>query len=440
MSLDQLLSLSQTLKLSPTLLQSMHILQMNTLELAAHLNELALENPTMEYAEGHDSSWEDFSSRVSWLRDTPAPGFDGEVSADLGMVQAETEGLDFLLGEQLARLSLSPPLAALCQYLVEQMDYRGYLDPVDLDGLRRAGVPEDLLNQAVATLQSLEPAGVAARGVGECLALQLRRRQDGNDLAVSICLNHLDGLAAGHYQALAKHLSVTEAEIREAETLIHTLNPDPVGDAAPPEQTEYIRPDAWVAEIDGELRVFVNQWDLPQFQVSQTYLQMLRESGDPEAVTYLKEKVQQTQWVLQCVRRRQNTLETCLSALVSAQEDYFRGNVPAPGPLLRRELADTLGVHPSTVTRTLGHKYIQCRQGLFPTGYFFSRPLGLSLWSEQAVKARLRALISEEDPAHPYSDQALADLLAKEGVTVARRTVFKYRAALGLPNSRRRHK
>ena len=167
---------------------------------------------------------------------------------------------------------------------------------------------------------------------------------------------------------------------------------------------------------------------------------MLRESGDPEAVTYLKEKVQQTQWVLQCVRRRQNTLETCLSALVSAQEDYFRGNVPAPGPLLRRELADTLGVHPSTVTRTLGHKYIQCRQGLFPTGYFFSRPLGLSLWSEQAVKARLRALISEEDPAHPYSDQALADLLAKEGVTVARRTVFKYRAALGLPNSRRRRK
>lgn len=440
MALDQLLSLSQTLKLSPTLLQSMQILQMNTQDLAEHLKELALENPIMEYSEDRTGldSWEAFAGQVPWLRDAPAPTFGGKIPPDLGSTEAKTDSLSLLLGEQLDRLSLSPPLPALCRHLTEQLDDRGYLDEADLSDLKQAGVPGWLLERAVAVLQSLEPAGVAARSVGECLAIQAERRE--HALAAAICRNHLELLAAGNFKALAAKLSVSEAKVREAAALIRTLDPNPVGDLAPAERAEYIHPDAWVAEIDGKLRVFVNQWDLPQFHLSETYLGMLRAGPDSEAADYLHQKVQQAQWVLQCVRRRQDTLEACLTALVQAQEAFFLGTADAPGPLLRREIAQKLQVHPSTVTRTLKHKYIQCKQGLYPAGYFFSRSVGPTegLWSEQAVKARLLHLIREEDPAHPLSDQQLTDRLAKEGISVARRTVVKYRTALGLPNSRLR--
>ncbi len=199
----------------------------------------------------------------------------------------------------------------------------------------------------------------------------------------------------------------------------------------------YLRPDAWVAEIDGTLQVFVNQWDLPQFHLSPAYLQMAREDPGGEAADYLRQKIQQARWVLQCVRRRQETLTRCLTALVAAQEDFFRGRTSVPGPLLGRELAETLGLHPSTVSRTLGHKALQCRQGVFPLGWFFGRAVGEGL-SPQGVQARIAQLVAEEDSRCPYSDQELMERLQAEGIPVARRTVAKYRQALGLPPSYRR--
>jgi len=191
--------------------------------------------------------------------------------------------------------------------------------------------------------------------------------------------------------------------------------------------------------VDGQLRVFVNQWDLPRFSLSADYLQMVKTGQEDDAAEYLRQKISQAQWVLQCVQRRQATLTNCLTALVQAQEDFFFGHIEAPGPLLRWELAEQLDVHPSTVTRTLGHKYIQCRQGLFPTSYFFSRRTGGN-YSEQELKAMIARLIKDEDPHHPLSDQDIVGLLRSDGIALARRTVAKYRKAMKLPPSyQRRH-
>ncbi len=440
MALDQLLRLAQTLNLSPSLLQSMHILQMNTQELSDYLNNMALENPAMEYDEGQGDgpSWEEFSSRIPWLADTPAPTYGGEAPAEAGSVPDQTDSLDLLLRDQLARLSLDPPLLALCQYLADNLDPKGRLDQSDLDGLARAGVPEALLTQAVETLQTLDPPGIAARSARECLALQLKRLPGDQRLAIRLC-DHLEELAQGtlKLKALADRLGADQEELRQAVDVIRSLDPDPVGDLTPAEPVQYIRPDAWVAEVDGQLQVFVNQWDLPRFSLSQDYLQMVKTGQEDEAADYLRQKIHQAQWILQCVRRRQSTLEACLSALVKAQENFFRGRWEAPGPLLRRELAEQLEVHPSTVTRTLGHKYIQCRQGLFPTAYFFSRKTG-GEQSDKALKARIARMIRDEDPTRPLSDQAIGDRLAADGIPLSRRTVAKYRQALGLPSSQRR--
>lgn len=349
MELTQGMELAQVLKLSPGLLQSMEMLQMNTLELGAYLKELALENPVLEEAEpgqgqGQDT-WEAFASQVPWLGDTPWTGQTAQ-EGDWGRGESPTESLAFLLEEQLARRGLSPELLAVCRYLAGLLDDDGRLDPEDLAGLRTAGVPAELLERGVEVLQSLEPAGVGARSLEECLLLQLRRLPGEHTVAQAICQGHLEELSKEHYGALARRLGVTQRQVEAAAREIRALSPSPVGEGVEPPAVPFIRPDVWVAEMDGELRVFVNQWDLPQYQVSQTYRQMLRGGVEAETADYLRQKLQQAQWVLTCVQRRRKTLEACVQALVQAQAAYFRGCQAAPGPLLRREVAVQLGSIP----------------------------------------------------------------------------------------------
>lgn len=195
-------------------------------------------------------------------------------------------------------------------------------------------------------------------------------------VARAICAGHLDQLGREAYAAIARELGVSLSQVREAANLIRELDPAPGREEALSQPVEYVRPDAWVAVIDGELRVFTNQWDLPQFHLSDQYLQLAKGKPGDEATEYLRQKMQQARWVLQCVQRRQGTLQRCLEAMVQAQADYFWERADAPGPSCGGTWRTQLEVHPSTVTRALAHKYLQCRQGLFPTAYFFGRATG----------------------------------------------------------------
>lgn len=273
----QQLELAQVLKLSPTLLQSMGILQMTTLELADYLQDLALENPVMEETPGaRETAWDAFASRVPWLAgERIASG--GPAVGEPGRRDREPESLAFFLAEQLDRQGLDQPLLAVCRYLVDLLDDHGRLDPEDLADLTQAGVPEALLEEGVAALQSLDPAGVGARSAGESLALQLKRQPGDHRVALAICEKGLDLLAREQYGALARRLGVPRKQVEAAAQAIRALDPNPVGAWAVQGEIEYLRPDAWVAEIDGTLQVFVNQWDLPQFHLSPAYLQMARE-------------------------------------------------------------------------------------------------------------------------------------------------------------------
>lgn len=439
MALEQALTLAQTLRLSPTLLQSMAILQMTTLELGEYLKDLALENPVLEEGSGDGltMSWEAFTNQAPWAGSNPVPmGGGGGLE-----VAAETDAfssLTFHLTEQLGRRRLEPRLLALCRYLAENLDPKGYLDTEDLADLLHAGIPEQMLEEAVAVLQSLDPAGVGSRSIGECLALQLQRLPGEHQVEEAICREHLALLAQGREAALASILGVRRERVQQAAALIRTLEPDVGREFQREEAALYIRPDAWVAEIGGTLQVFVNQWELPNFHVSHYYTQLAKAEPEGETAVYLRDKLRQARWVLQCVQRRQDTLRRCLETLVQAQRGFFIGEQAAPGPLRRWELADALGIHPSTVSRTLRNKYLQCQQGLFPISWFFARMMGDSGQSEQRAKARLGQMISLEDPKHPLSDQALTEQLLAEGFQLARRTVTKYRQALGLPSSRQR--
>ena len=197
----------------------------------------------------------------------------------------------------------------------------------------------------------------------------------------------------------------------------------------------------FVVELDGELRVMLNEYYMPRITVNPYYSDMAKASDDPETRTYLKEKLRQTKWLLESLERRGGTLRRCAQAILDAQHSFFEGATTELTPMNLSSLAEALELHPSTVSRAVRDKYLQCRQGTYPLRYFFSRAVGRQGMSRQAVKQRLLLHLKDEDPAHPLSDQILCQLLEQEGIPLARRTVSKYRMELGIGSSTaRRHR
>ena len=347
----------------------------------------------------------------------------------------ETESLSSFLCDQLERKRLPKPLLALAKYMAELVDEDGYLAPEDLDGLTELKIPLSLISEALETLQSLDPAGVGARSLSECLLLQLARQEHVSPAVMDITARFLPELGKKHYGPICRELGLTMEEVRAAEKVISGLDPHPGRAFQPAEPTVYVRPDVFIVELDGELRAVLNEYYLPQISVSDYYVRLLRESDEPETRDYLRQKLQQAKWLLNSLERRGGTLRRCADAILEAQRPFFTGQTTALAPMSLSTLADTLGLHPSTISRAVRGKYLQCRQGTYPLRYFFSRAVTEQGPSRQAVQQKLLALLASEDPCHPLSDQRLCRLLAEDGMEVARRTVAKYRMELGVGSS-----
>ena len=432
--------LRQELKLTPQLLQSMAVLQMNAQELLEYLNRVTEENPVLEQEDSADlrHSYEELRQKASWL-DGGVYGatftHDDAAFPERGAVDKETESLSSFLCDQLERKRLPKPLLALAKYMAELVDEDGYLAPEDLDGLTELKIPLSLISEALETLQSLDPAGVGARSLSECLLLQLARQEHVSPAVMDITARFLPELGKKHYGPICRELGLTMEEVRAAEKVISGLDPHPGRAFQPAEPTVYVRPDVFIVELDGELRAVLNEYYLPQISVSDYYVRLLRESDEPETRDYLLQKLQQAKWLLNSLERRGGTLRRCADAILEAQRPFFTGQTTALAPMSLSTLADTLGLHPSTISRAVRGKYLQCRQGTYPLRYFFSRAVTEQGPSRQAVQQKLLALLASEDPCHPLSDQRLCRLLAEDGMEVARRTVAKYRMELGVGSS-----
>ena len=432
--------LRQELKLTPQLLQSMEILQMNAQELLEYLNRITEENPVLEQEDSADlrHSYEELRQKASWL-DGGVYGatftHDDAAFPERGAVDKETESLSSFLCDQLERKRLPKPLLALAKYMAELVDEDGYLAPEDLDGLTELKIPLSLISEALETLQSLDPAGVGARSLSECLLLQLARQEHVSPAVMDITARFLPELGKKHYGPICRELGLTMEEVRAAEKVISGLDPHPGRAFQPAEPTVYVRPDVFIVELDGELRAVLNEYYLPQISVSDYYVRLLRESDEPETRDYLRQKLQQAKWLLNSLERRGGTLRRCADAILEAQRPFFTGQTTALAPMSLSTLADTLGLHPSTISRAVRGKYLQCRQGTYPLRYFFSRAVTEQGPSRQAVQQKLLALLASEDPCQPLSDQRLCRLLAEDGMEVARRTVAKYRMELGVGSS-----
>jgi len=435
--------LRQELKLTPQLLQSMEVLQMNSQELLEYLGRVTEENPLLEQEDSAAlrSAYEELRQRASWI-DGGVYGSTfahEEVEApERGAVDRETESLSSFLCDQLDRLHLPKPLLALSKYLAELVDEDGYLTQEDLDGLLELKIPQSLIDQALETIQNLDPPGVGARSLSECLLLQLSRQEDASPAVMDIVASFLPELGRKHYGPISRQLGLTVEEIQAAEKIISALDPHPGRAFEIAEPTVYVRPDIFIIELDGELKAVLNEYYLPRISISSYYTRLLKESEEKATKEYLQQKMQQAKWLLNSLERRGSTLQRCADAILEIQHDFFSGNTTELAPMKLSSLAEQLELHPSTISRATKGKYIQCRQGTYSLRSFFNRAIGMQGPSRQAVKQKLLAHVKGEDPRRPLSDQRLCQLLADEGIQVARRTVAKYRLELGIGSSTER--
>ena len=438
----------QSQTLTPRLQQAVRQLQLSTLDFALELQAMAVSNPFLEIETLPDTADEVAAETAVDADDADA--FDPRDTGTVARTGGENDPLDFVcapvtlrahLHTQLNVLALAPRAQFLAWLVAEAVDDDGYLR-IDLDGLRDVAALEPRaetreLMAALARVQALDPAGVAARDVEECLRLQLARlpAMPSRDLALRIVNESFRHLVHRDVQRIARELRVTASDIEAACRLIRGLDPRPGarfgGGAAPA-----ITPDVVVRRVRGTWTAMLNPAAVPQVSLNRTYAELFqrhREAHHGELAAQLRE----ARWTLQNIEQRFATILRVAQALVERQQNFFELGTLAMQPLGLKDIAQALDLHESTVSRATCNKYMATPAGVFELKYFLSRALATDQGSRcatTAVREAIRTMIRNEDPRAPHSDADIARRLIEQGLKVARRTVTKYRQMMNIPS------
>jgi RNA polymerase sigma-54 factor len=465
------LRLGQQLTMTPQLQQAIRLLQLPALDLQAHvrqalesnvmlesLDELpeatgTFDSPAAEPAatgaaessdddapdvEIADDAWAEQSTGPS---ETPWSG-DSDRAQELSDQRGQTLQDHLLWQLELARLDARD--AAIGRALIDAINDDGYL--VDsLEEIRQGLLPEvscDIadVERVLTQVQSLDPAGVGARSIGECIALQLNQldpETPGRALALTLAERHVGDIAAQQFNMLKRQLRVSDEEFEHALALLRSCHPRP-GSAIQATTAEYVVPDVFVRRTDSGWSVEINPATLPRIRVNQSYAGMLGRSADHAT---LRAQLQEARWLLRSLEIRNDTLLRVARCIVQRQAAFFEQGDEAMQPMILRDVAEAVEMHESTISRVTTAKYMHTPRGVFEFRHFFSSHVAAEDGTETsstAIRAKIRKLIAQEDPANPLSDSRIAEILSQEGIPVARRTVAKYREAMSLAPSNER--
>ena len=477
MALKQYLTQKTEQRLSPQQIQLMKLLQVPTLELDQRIKQELEENPALE--EGADEE-DDFQEESEFEEENEdefdlSDYFDEDV-ADY-KTQANNKSKDDeerviplsgeqsfqeKLNEQLHLLILNDKQFIIADLLIGNLDESGYLGREinaivdDLAFSLNIDSNETEIEAVLFAIQSLDPAGIGARNLRECLLIQINRRQDNsiNRARAKIILeDFFEGFTKKHYDKIAKKLSISDEELKGAINEILKLNPKPGGsmkDSA--KNYQQIIPDFLLIENEGELELTLNSRNAPELKISKEYETMLRaysegaktSKSDKQAVTFVKHKVDSAMWFIDAIKQRQQTLLLTMTAIMRYQERFFlSGDETKLRPMILKDIAEIVSLDISTISRVANSKYIQTTFGVFPLKYFFSESLSTDSGEEvstREVKQILLNAIENEDKRNPLPDEKLMAVLNDKGYNIARRTVAKYREQLNLPVARMRKK
>ncbi|MCC6155996.1 MAG: RNA polymerase factor sigma-54, partial [Candidatus Hydrogenedentes bacterium] len=328
------------------------------------------------------------------------------------------------------------------ELIIGEIDNRGYFTGSLEDIAKEAGTTAEDAERVLHMVQRFEPTGVGARDVIECLLLQIDLEYPHEPELKVLVSEHLEALEHRQIPKIAKEMRISVERVEELKELLSKLNPWP-GHEYSAEPTQYVTPDVIVEKIDEEIVVYLSDDSLPALRINEDYRKMMGNGRvTREEKAYLRDKVESAKWLIRNVEQRQQTILRIARAIVEVQEEFIERGIEYIRPLTLQEIADKVGVHEATVSRTTRGKYMQTPQGLFEMKFFFSPGLKRDSGENQSsksVQSIIKKMIDEEDKAKPMSDQKIADTLKKQGLNIARRTVTKYREALGiLPTSMRR--
>ena len=478
MALKQQLSQKLEQRLSPQQIQLMKLLQVPTMELDQRIKQEIEENPALE--EGTNEVEDDFDNQEKeydddsdaddefdlsdYLDDDP----DYKTRSNNGSKDDEErviplsgeQSFNEKLSEQLHLLDLDDKQFMIADVLIGNLDESGYLNR-DLEAIvddlafaLNIETTEKEIEKVLLLIQELDPAGVGARNLQECLLLQIKRKQEGDIVrftAKKILENHFEEFTKKHYDKIAKKLEIEDEDLKEAIEEILKLNPKPGGSMRETAKNyQQIIPDFMLFENDGRLELSINGLNAPELKVSREYESMLRSyaegakssKSDKDALTFVRQKLDSAKWFIDAIKQRQQTLLLTMEAIRHYQEAFFlTGDETKLKPMILKDIAEIVGLDISTISRVANSKYVQTNFGIYPLKFFFSESLSTDSGEEvstREVKKILSEAINGEDKRNPLTDEKLMELLNEKGYNIARRTVAKYREQLNLPVARMR--
>jgi len=441
--------------LTQNMQQSIKLLQMSLHDLREYIDNEYSENPVLEVNEeiiSYDDAQTneemntedryDHKKIVEELysdnyKDRSEKSYSGEDVSPLNFIEKKVSLKDYLQ-EQLVEVNIDQYMLTICQYIVESLDDRGYLEISIEELAEELNISEEIVGEALKLVQSLEPYGIGARNIKECLLIQSLKLNILDNIIEKIILNHLENIADNKYEVVGKDLNISPREAQRYGDLIKKLEPKPSRGFYTGEEVNYIIPDAEIKNIDGEFFILMNESVLPRLIINKTYRDVLQGNQDSETNAYVKDKINQALFLIKSIDQRKNTLHKVLECVIDKQKDFFKFGKQYIKPLILKEVAEILEVHDSTVSRAIKDKYVLTSYGTIKIKDLFASGVSSSNNDDMAtikIKNEIKRIIDAENKGKPLSDQIISSMLGDKNMNISRRTVAKYREEIGIKAS-----
>src|SRR6202166_2368411 len=467
------LRVSQKQILTPGLVQMVSVLALNRLELREMINQEMIANPVLEELSEEPTQTDNYSDENFLKAETekvpekpeanPFDEFDVgsffnqylDTGGDGGQSQerevserpsfekflSSPSGLTDHLAWQLSMTICSEAVTELAESIIGNLDENGYLTASTEELVQNGKFSQDDLDDALAVVQDFDPIGVGARDLRECLLLQLKAFDPQNTLAQQIVSEHLKQVQSNQLKEIARALNRPLEVVKRSLEVIKKLDPRP-GLRYNKTEPRLVEPDVYFRKVDDQWQVFLNEDDMPQLRLSPTYRRLLvRDAADKEVRNYVKERFTAAIQLMKNIEQRKHTILRVCQSIIARQGEYLSHGADSLKPMMIKEVAEEVGVHPSTVSRAVANKYVHTPQGVIELRYFFSESVNGPQGSEMSLlslKRRVKKMIEDEDTAHPLTDEQITERLQGEGIEVTRRTVAKYREDMRIPSTHQR--
>ena len=440
------LNQSQKLILTTQLKQSLAILNMSRLEVEEEIRKESESNPLLEAEKNEEGiDWEKYIKHmesVNIRQDKNDAPYSSENAVDFeNMIRSTSNLYDYLIDE-LKYFKLTFEEKRICKYIIDSLDEDGYLRINDKEIYDELRVDASLFRRCLDIVQQLDPPGIGARNISECLILQLERMGISNNIVENIIMNDLELIGRNKLKDIAKKYKISIEKCKEAIEIIRHLDPKP-GRACSNDKCVYVQPDVIVDKIDGKYIVHTNEKDVYNIKINDFYRNMMTDKdSDKEAKEFIKERLNSAATLIKNIESRKSTILRIAEAIIDEQQEFIQKGEKYIKPMKMKDIADKLEIHESTVSRGVNGKYMLTPFGLYEFKFFFNAALETDNSSEGAssagIKRDIKDIIDGENKKKPLSDDAISKMLKEKGVSVARRTVAKYREEMGIPSSSRR--